>query len=203
MSSHQLKYPQSCGSVIKLQKKKKVYCATCRKVQPVSSSALLKCPWAAFLCKSNPGWQQDLSEHGFWPDPCFEKHCLSPAFYIFSQLSRRNTLVSVSLPDLYICWPDSNTHTPTHTHLVQVVEAVAPRPAKQLACRMTVPDSLMRYCAWTHPLFFLILIERGWNLGLFDRTFRVCASGGGDGATGRGSVVNTCSCSRPLVDWQM
>ena len=116
MSSHQLKYPQSCGSVIKLQKKKKVYCATCRKVQPVSSSALLKCPWAAFLCKSNPGWQQDLSEHGFWPDPCFEKHCLSPAFYIFSQLSRRNTLVSVSLPDLYICWPDSNTHTPTHTH---------------------------------------------------------------------------------------
>lgn len=44
-----------------------------------------------------------------WPVPQFEKYTPSVAFEIFSQLSRRNTLVRIFLPDLYICCPDSST----------------------------------------------------------------------------------------------
>lgn len=44
-----------------------------------------------------------------WPGPQFEKYTPSVAFEIFSQLSRRNTLVRIFLPDLYICCPDSST----------------------------------------------------------------------------------------------
>lgn len=87
------------------------------------------------------------------PDPGFQKHGLSPGVVIFSQLSRRNTLVRILLPDLDTCWPDSIAHA----HIDPVCGSGSTTPCKTTSLSMKTLFFLSLF--FPHTSSILIIVE--------------------------------------------